>query len=139
MTLRYFLRSAPDGKILQISALDALDPTEWHGDEISYADSETLNSDIGGYYMDGTSIRAKGIPASPHHTFNYTTKQWALDLSAAWYAVRRQRDKLLASSDWTQLPDVPITTKAAWAVYRQALRDVTQQVDPLAIVWPKQP
>jgi hypothetical protein len=31
----------------------------------------------------------------------------------------------LQQSDWTQLPDVPLTDeqKAAWATYRQALRD----------------
>jgi len=33
---------------------------------------------------------------------------------------------LLSSSDWTQVPDSPLTTeqKAAWATYRQALRDL---------------
>lgn len=32
------------------------------------------------------------------------------------------RDRLLVESDWTQLPDTP-ADKAAWATYRQALRD----------------
>jgi len=36
--------------------------------------------------------------------------------------MRRLRDELLASSDWTQLPDAPVNTEA-WATYRQALRD----------------
>lgn len=32
---------------------------------------------------------------------------------------------LLKDSDWTQLPDVPLSAekKAEWATYRQALRD----------------
>jgi len=35
------------------------------------------------------------------------------------------RNKRLADCDWTQLPDIPSTVdKAAWAVYRQALRDL---------------
>jgi hypothetical protein len=35
------------------------------------------------------------------------------------------RNKRLANCDWTQLPDIPSTVdKAAWAVYRQALRDL---------------
>lgn len=36
-----------------------------------------------------------------------------------------KRDEKLQQSDWTQLPDVPLTTeqKAVWATYRQELRD----------------
>lgn len=52
---------------------------------------------------------------------------------------RKKRNDLLTSSDWTQLPDVPIATKEAWAVYRQALRDITLQPDPFNIVWPTPP
>ena len=37
---------------------------------------------------------------------------------------RSQRNALLSASDWTQLPDAPIDA-TAWAVYRQALRDIT--------------
>ena len=41
-----------------------------------------------------------------------------------WYIerMRHQRDRLLAESDWTQLPDAPCD-KQTWADYRQALRD----------------
>lgn len=53
--------------------------------------------------------------------------------------LRFHRDVLLAQSDWTQLPDVPLATKAVWASYRQALRDVTKQPDPFKIVWPALP
>lgn len=56
-----------------------------------------------------------------------------------WSIVRYKRDQGLLSSDWTQLPDVPLATKEAWAVYRQALRDITEQVDPFNIVWPAPP
>lgn len=39
--------------------------------------------------------------------------------------MRHWRDILLAQSDWTQLPDSPLTDakKTEWATYRQALRD----------------
>jgi len=53
--------------------------------------------------------------------------------------VRAQRNARLSASDWTQLPDVPLATKEAWAAYRQALRDVTLQPDPFAIIWPVSP
>lgn len=36
--------------------------------------------------------------------------------------MRNHRDRLLAASDWTQLPDAPVD-RDAWATYRQALRD----------------
>lgn len=51
------------------------------------------------------------------------------------------RNKLLAESDWTQLPDVHEgTTPLQWRVYRQGLRDVPQQEGfPNSIVWPEMP
>ena len=55
----------------------------------------------------------------------------------AWVLVRRIRNDKLTRSDWTQLTDSPLTTekKAEWAVYRQALRDITTQENPREIVW----
>lgn len=45
-----------------------------------------------------------------------------------WVILRRKRDIALASSDWTQIPDSPLTQvdKDAWAVWRQELRDIPQ-------------
>ena len=60
----------------------------------------------------------------------------------AWAQVRVERDRLLASCDWTQVVDAPLTASAkqAWADYRQALRDIPQeQDDPDSIVWPETP
>jgi hypothetical protein len=56
-----------------------------------------------------------------------------------WPIIRSRRAILLAETDWTQLPDVPLATKTAWAEYRQALRDVTLQPDPRNIIWPTPP
>lgn len=54
-------------------------------------------------------------------------------------SVRAQRNQLLAESDWTQLADAPVDD-LAWAVYRQALRDITKQPDfPRTVTWPVQP
>ena len=53
--------------------------------------------------------------------------------------VRKERDRLLADSDWTQVPDAPLD-QAAWATYRQALRDVPEQAGfPSDINWPTTP
>jgi len=55
-------------------------------------------------------------------------------------AARQERGRLLKSSDWTQLPDVPLATKEAWAAYRQALRDITEQPGfPETVTWPTPP
>ena len=43
------------------------------------------------------------------------------------------------AANWTQLPDVSDASRSAWAVCRQALRDVTMQPGPMAIVWPDPP
>jgi hypothetical protein len=53
--------------------------------------------------------------------------------------IRQIRDQRLSDSDWTQLNDVNLANQAAWAEYRQALRDITQQTDPFNIVWPTRP
>ena len=53
--------------------------------------------------------------------------------------IRIERDRLLAETDWTQVPDAPVDAQA-WADYRQALRDVPQQSGfPGDIDWPAKP
>jgi hypothetical protein len=50
--------------------------------------------------------------------------------------------KLLAESDWSVLPDVPMTVgeKSAWIAYRKALREIRLQARfPDNIQWPKAP
>jgi hypothetical protein len=54
-------------------------------------------------------------------------------------SVRQQRGEKLKDSDWTQVADAPVD-QAAWAVYRQALRDITSQAGfPWTIDWPVSP
>lgn len=51
----------------------------------------------------------------------------------------RKRNALLMQSDWTQVSDAPVD-QAAWAEYRQALRDLPENtVDPANPVWPTKP
>lgn len=60
-------------------------------------------------------------------------------LEVAWTSIREQRNKYLASSDWTQVEDAPVN-KSAWATYRQSLRDLPQNTtDPFNPVWPTEP
>jgi uncharacterized protein YjiS (DUF1127 family) len=92
------------------------------------------------FIADKIPVRKDPKP-SEYHIFDYTTKTWIdpRTTETEWPLVRQNRNQLLQASDWTQLPDVPIETKEAWAVYRQALRDVTLQPDPFNITWPQPP
>ena len=82
-------------------------------------------------------------PDSPGPTYNYdySTFTWKDSRTAdkVWESVKLKRNELLKLSDWTQMPDVAIATKTNWAIYRQALRDITTQADPYNIVWPVPP
>lgn len=45
--------------------------------------------------------------------------------------IRQKRDQLLKESDWTQMPDSPLSDeiKQLWKAYRQDLRDLPNQYD----------
>ena len=76
-------------------------------------------------------------------TLGWTVRDLTADeIALEAKAVRRDRDELLAECDWTQMPDSPLddSTKASWATYRTALRDVTEQSGfPTDITWPTAP
>lgn len=56
-----------------------------------------------------------------------------------WDNIRSKRNNLLASSDYTQMADWP-GDKAAWATYRQALRDLPQTYANAAdVIWSNAP
>ena len=55
------------------------------------------------------------------------------DIPETLVSLRGDRDRRLASCDWTVLPDTAVTTEklAHWKTYRQRLRDLpAQQADP---------
>jgi hypothetical protein len=63
----------------------------------------------------------------------------ARKLHEAWRQLRFKRSRMLVKSDWTQAPDAPVDA-AAWAAYRQALRDLPQNTqDPRNVTWPEPP
>jgi hypothetical protein len=95
------------------------------------------------YFDPATQVREEGpaVLIDGVWTQNYIVSDLSADESAAkvgaqWIVIRAERNKLLAASDWTQLPDASADA-AAWATYRQALRDITTQDNPFSIVWPE--
>jgi len=94
------------------------------------------------YYIENDA--AVEIPAQPseYSVFDFTTKQWVLTPDLAITDVLMARNKLLFSTDWTQIPNNPLTSEqqAEWATYRQELRDIPQQSGyPYNVVWPVAP
>jgi len=95
------------------------------------------------------SLTSKIVPATAPTLVNGVwTLGWIVidktvdDRAEEAHVVRTQRNELLRDCDWTQLPDSPLdsTTKASWATYRTAVRDVTEQSGfPTDITWPTAP
>lgn len=133
-----------------------VEPTQWDADNYCYARRLTDEQ------VTHFGVHKKQIVTPPYHdpatqsldegpallidgvwTQNYIVSDLSADESAAkvgaqWDVIRVERNKLLVKSDWTQLPDAPVDA-VAWATYRQALRDITDQANPFAIVWPESP
>ena len=53
--------------------------------------------------------------------------------------LRTRRNKLLTESDWTQSRDVFLSNDEEWKTYRQQLRDLPKNTDPMNPVWPTKP
>lgn len=70
------------------------------------------------------------------------TQSWVIEelpVDDASANVRGHRNRLLKDTDYTQLADAPGDT-AAWATYRQALRDIPAQDGfPFTVTWPTEP
>lgn len=88
-----------------------------------------------------------GNPPGPGYLYHYPNKTWIqspdqLRSYSLGKQAKENRDKLLYESDWTQLPNGPLTTQQqqSWVVYRQQLRDITSQSGyPFKIIWPTPP
>jgi hypothetical protein len=79
-----------------------------------------------------------GTPPIPKEQILAILPQVELDM--ALDNLRAKRNKLLIDSDYVVLADSPITDKANWITYRQALRDITNGLTTIEqvnnITWP---
>lgn len=55
--------------------------------------------------------------------------------------IRTVRNNLLTDSDWTQLPDSPLSVsqREVWSIYRQQLRDFPSIVNLENVIYPSKP
>ena len=133
-----------------------VEPTQWDADNYCYVRGLTEEQ------VKRFGVHKKQIVTPPYHdaatqhleegpallvdgvwTQNYIVSELdanesAEKVGAQWIVIRAERNKLLADCDWTQLPDASADAPT-WATYRQALRDITAQANPFAIVWPQGP
>ena len=93
--------------------------------------------------------RCLSIPIDPDNTDYQEYLAWLAegneplpaDNAVTWDTIRTKRDQLIADSDWTMIPGATVD-QAAWAAYRQVLRDLPQTyaaTGPESVVWPAEP
>jgi hypothetical protein len=130
-----------NGKIVAYYQSDDIDAAEKiYGNNYLYLQSDLL-VDINNYKIADGQLSA--LPNQPgiYYVYDYDSNVW-IDSFNYSYAVIEQRNKLLYESDWTQIPNNPLTQEVQqeWAVYRQALRDITTQSGyPKDVIWPTPP
>ena len=92
----------------------------------------------------GQDIDGEDITIQTHFSGDDTAKTARL-LAEQWKYIRRERDRLLTSTDWTQASDTALTSAkvTAWATYRTSLRDLpsdqSSETTYADITWPSQP
>jgi len=91
------------------------------------------------FLEEGSPALADGQWQQTWSVIAYSDRELAIAADQQTQQVRADRNRLLVESDWTQLADSPVD-KTAWATYRQALRDLPQQVGfPSDVTWPVAP
>jgi len=109
----------------------------------SFAYEESDTTVINEWYWRYAWVKNK--PARPGNYYYWDNYEWNLNTEALVTEMRSLRDYKLGRSDWTQVADSPLsdTDKAAWATYRQALRDVPANhpniTDLDEVSWPTEP
>ena len=91
---------------------------------------------------DGEDVAATYIQS---HFIGDASAKDARILANEWTRIRRERDRLLAESDWTQANDTPLASGKVteWGTYRTSLRDLPSDQSSKTkysdITWPTKP
>lgn len=135
--MTYTIYDSTTGQILRVVNTNEIDSQIGQGESFIEGEFDDVS-----YYIENDA--AVQIPPQPsqYSVFDFATKQWVLNPDLASSDVLTARNKLLFSTDWTQIPNNPLTSEmqAEWAAYRQELRDIPQQSGyPYNVVWPVAP
>jgi len=118
--------------------------SDYHADgvyNIKYYDSKRDAEEIKD--IDGNSHDPKQYVQS--HFIGQDDTRDARILADEWTNIRRERDRLLTESDWTQSSDTALASAkvTAWATYRTSLRtlpaDQSSETTYADITWPTKP
>lgn len=149
--VRYAICRLSDGEIVQwgVSPEDNITAPDGH---VVYTDTDAtgethfvLDGVITPYTPEQQAVKAdrQRRCAWSNTTFTWVSERSSEEEAALKATVARAtRTSLLAESDWTQLQNSPLSPEAqtAWAIYRQALRDIPAQPGyPNDIQWPVKP
>ena len=89
--------------------------------------------------IEGTPILIDGIYTQVWNQTNASEAEINTRIEDKWNEIRDFRNSLLLESDWTQVVDSPQIANNDWKVYRQELRDITNNSNPFNISWPVKP
>lgn len=107
----------------------------------AFAAKDDLQVTIEDHHMTQYAVDESSIPNNPNEkTFDGATWTQIPNVQADrdMSSLRKQRNKLLAETDWWAMSDVTMTQ--AQRDYRQALRDITGTYTSLDdVVWPAKP
>ena len=108
---------------------------------------ELLESNLDGvslfdFYVKNGEITPYPPKPNELYRYNWTGTDWQLNEEYQANLVRAQRDYLLSDSDWvvTKAKEYDEEVAPEWKIYRQELRDITNQPGfPLNVVFPEKP
>jgi hypothetical protein len=121
-------------------ALSELNITEWvlRGEPTTEAEFNEMFRKVTGADENGSAIESSE-PADFGVTWSQVSeKQAELTAAEPLKALREERNRRIAETDWMALSDVTMTAEVE--AYRQALRDITDTYQSLdTVVWPVKP
>ena len=123
-----------------IDALGALGDNEWvlRGEPTNAEEFASMFRKVTGSTDDGTAIESDNSTDWGITWSQVQTKQSELTAAEPLKALRAERDRLIAATDWWASSDLTMTS--AQTAYRQALRDITDDATSLDdVTWPTAP
>lgn len=124
----------PDGTYLKYidGDLGSQEPDQYMRTHVWLWETEAVGEPGTDEYVAGTPAAwlERDEPPNDYAVWSTLLREWTWDFDQFLALVRRERKALLAETDWTQAADAPLTSEQVTEAqtYRQALRDVTQQV-----------